>query len=139
LGLPVPAPEDLADPVREQVEQSIDRLVEAGGAVILGRAAAIVLAGDPRAFHVRLDGPKERRIARAMAIEGIDEAAARARLDDTDRARTRYVDRLYGLDPADARLYHLLLDSTVLEADDAVRVVVTAATAFWERAGGGIG
>ncbi len=101
--------------------------------MILGRAAAVVLAGDPRAFHVRLDGPEHRRITRAMAIEGIDEATARARLHETDRARARYVDQLYRSDPADARLYHLLLDATALDTDDGVEVLATAAEAFWRQ------
>ena len=129
LGLPVPHPEDMTDPVRQRVEQSIHDLVEAGGAVILGRAAAVVLAGHRRAFHVRLDGPDERRAARAMTIEGIDAATARARLLETDRARARYVDRLYGHDPADQRLYHLVMDSTMF-------ATAAAAEAFWQQGAG---
>jgi cytidylate kinase len=134
LGLPVPHPDDLTNPVRTRVEQSIRELVDAGGAVILGRAGAVVLAGHSRAFHVRLDGPMARRVARAKAIEQIDEDTARARLDETDRARARYMDQIYGQDAADGRLYHLVLDSTCLATDDCVRVVAAAAEAFWERA-----
>jgi len=131
LGLPVPTAQDMADPVRRRVEASIATLVDSGGAVILGRAAAVVLAGHGRAYHVRLDGPYERRVARAMAIEGTDEATARARLDETDRARSRYVERLYNRDPADPGLYHLVVDTTVLAVDDCVDVIARAATAFW--------
>ena len=133
LGLPVPHPEDLSDPVRQRVEQSIHDLVESGGAVILGRAAAVVLAGDRRAFHLRLDGPDRRRVARAMTIEGIDAPTARARLLETDRARARYVDRLYGQDSADPRLYHLVMDSTVLATNACVEVLAVAAEAFWQQ------
>jgi cytidylate kinase len=132
LGLPVPLPEDLADPVRERVEHSIEVLTQTTGAVILGRAAAVVLAGHPRAFHVRLDGPLPRRAARAMTIEGVDERTSRRRLEDTDRARSQYVERLYNIDPADPRLYHLIVDSTVLSLEATVEVVTTAALAFWE-------
>lgn len=136
LGLPVPHPEDLSDPVRQRVEQSIHDLVESGGAVILGRAAAVVLAGHRRAFHVRLDGPHARRAARAMTIEGIDAPTARARLLETDRARARYVDRLYGHDPADQRLYHLVMDSTVFATDACIEVLAAAAEAFWQQGAG---
>jgi cytidylate kinase len=134
LGLPVPHPDDLTDPVRARVEQSIRELVDAGGAVILGRGGAVVLAGHPSAFHVRLDGPQVRRVARATAIEAIDEGTARARLDETDRARARYVDQIYGRDAADGRLYHLVLDSTCLAIDECVQVLAAAAEAFWEHA-----
>jgi cytidylate kinase len=133
LGLPVPAAQDMADPIRRRVEDSIAALVDSGGAVILGRAAAVVLAGHRRAYHVRLDGPYERRVAHAMAIEGTDAETARARLAETDRARARYVERLYGRNSADPGLYHLVIDSTVLDVDDCVDLVARAATAFWRR------
>jgi cytidylate kinase len=132
LGLPVPPPEDLADPVRERVQESIEALTRGPGAVILGRAAAVVLAGHTAAFHVRLDGPVERRVGRAMNIEGADETTARSRLEETDRARAQYVERLYGRDASDAALYHLILDSTVLSADASVELVAAAALAFWD-------
>jgi len=134
LGMPTPSPQDLAPQVRERVEASIHELARSGGAVILGRAAVVVLAGYPLAFHVRLDGPEERRMAIAAALEQIDAAEARRRLTETDRARTRYVNRLYGRDPADPALYHLTLDSTVFEVDDCVELIASAAYAFWRRA-----
>ena len=133
MGMPVPGADDLsANPVREQVEASIASLVEQGGAVILGRAGAVVLAHEPRAFHVRLDGPARRRLPRAMKIEGVDEATARARMAETDRARAVYVERLYGRQATDPDLYHLMLDSTVLRVADSVELLAAAATAFWE-------
>ena len=102
-------------------------------AVLLGRAGAVVLAGHPAAFHIRLDGPEERRLARAAAFEGIDEITARNRLVETDRARARYVQRLYGRSPDDPLLYHLVIDSTVLSSEDCVEVIAAAAESFWRR------
>ena len=46
-------------------EEVIRERAAAGSAVILGRAAAVVLADLPGALHVRLDGPAERRLAQA--------------------------------------------------------------------------
>src|SRR6476646_1822208 len=49
--------------LRTRGEAGIHRLLAAaGGGVILGRAAAVVLGKD-RGFHVRLDGPADRRAA----------------------------------------------------------------------------
>ena len=131
LGLPVPAGADISDHVRDTVERSIRDIAAGAGGVILGRGAMIVLAGAPSAFHVRLDGPGDRRCARAMALEGIDEATARDRMVETDRARARYFTRLYGREAHDPALYHLVVDSTVLPVDVCVRMVVDAALAFW--------
>lgn len=131
LGLPVPGGDDLRGPVRQQVEASITELAQRG-AVILGRAAAIVLCAEREAFHVRLDGPEARRCRQAMSLGGIDETTARAQQAETDRARARYVARLYDRDPADASLYHLVLDSTAIPLAACARVIELAATSFWE-------
>src|SRR3712207_8203663 len=51
---------------RDATEQVIREQAGREGGVFLGRAAALVLADAPRALHVRLYGPRERRGARAM-------------------------------------------------------------------------
>src|SRR5690348_2259093 len=112
--------------LRGHGEVGIHRLLAGGGGVILGRAAAVVLGKD-RGFHVRLDGPAERRVVQGAAIEGISERHAKQRLCAADKARTAYVRRLYRCDPADASLYHLALDSTAIPLDTVIELIVTAA------------
>jgi cytidylate kinase len=132
LNFPAPRdPEDLRDHVRDRVEASIRELAATGGAVLLGRSGQIVLARHPRAFHVRLDGPHERRARRGALWEGIDLDSARTRMAETDEARARYTRRLYQHDPSDASLYHLVIDATVLDATTCVDMIATAANAFW--------
>jgi cytidylate kinase len=115
--------------LRTRGEAGIHRmLADGGGGVILGRAAAVVLGKD-RGFHVRLDGPADRRAAQGAAIEGISEEHARDRLRAADKARTAYVRRLYRCDPADGSLYHLVLDSTAIPRDTVIELIVTAARA----------
>jgi Cytidylate kinase-like family len=109
-------------------EAGIQRLLATGGGVILGRAAAVVLGKD-RGYHVRLDGPAERRIVQGAAIEGISEEQARARLRAADKARTAYVRRLYRCDPTDASLYHLVIDSTAIPLDTVIELIAAAARA----------
>jgi cytidylate kinase len=109
-------------------EAGIRRAVATGGGVVLGRAAAVVLGKD-RGFHVQLDGPAQRRVARGAVIEGISEEQARERLRTADKARTAYVRRLYRCDPADASLYHLVIDSTAIPLDTVIELIITAARA----------
>jgi cytidylate kinase len=103
-------------------------LADGGGGVILGRAAAVVLGKD-RGYHVRLDGPADRRVAQGAVVEGISEEQARDRLRAADKARTAYVRRLYRCDPAHPSLYHLVIDSTAIPLDTVVELIVTAARA----------
>jgi cytidylate kinase len=103
-------------------------LAAADGGVILDRAAAVVLGKD-RGFHVRLDGPADRRVAQGAVIEGISEEHARERLHAADKARTAYVRRLYRCDPADPSLYHLVIDSTAVPLDTVIELILVAARA----------
>ncbi|TDD77656.1 cytidylate kinase-like family protein [Actinomadura darangshiensis] len=143
LGMDVYLPQNATVPPEEFVEQTesvIARTADRGGGVLLGRAAAVVLAGHEDALHVRLDGPRDRRLARAareMPAErersgatGTPDRAVERMLDDNDRARTAYVKHFYGADPADPRLYHLVIDSTRLPVHATVELIAGAARAF---------
>jgi hypothetical protein len=112
---------------RDATEQVIREQAASTGTVILGRAAAVVLRDHPGALHVRLDGPKAARVERAMKAEAIDREEAERRLADNDRAREAYVHHFYGADARDAHLYHLSLDTTALDLDCCVDLIVTAA------------
>ena len=112
--------------LREQTEAALEPLLAGGRGVVLGRASAVILANRPRTLHVRLDGPAERRIARASELENITLAEARVRQGETDRARNLFVRRLYHRDPEDPTLYHLRIDSTILPMDAVVRLLLVA-------------
>lgn len=115
----------------EDYRRETEKLIRehaADGAVILGRAGAIILRDDPRALHVRLDGPVERRVQRAMEMEGLTREDAERLRKSGDRAREAYVRHFYGCDARDPSHYHLVIDSTALPLETVVDVIATAAT-----------
>ena len=120
---------DAEDVFRAGTEKVIHEVADRTGGVILGRAAAIVLAQHPSALHVRLQGPHEGRLAAALLRGGISRDAAAKLMEDTDRARVAYVKHFYRADPRDARLYHLVIDTTVFPDDVCADLIVTAAHA----------
>jgi cytidylate kinase len=111
--------------LRRHCEEGIRQLADTDAGVILGRGAAVVL-GKGRGFHVRLDGPPRLRVVQGAEIEGVSEDEARRHLDAADRARDAYVRRLYRADPADPRLYHLIIDSTALPLDAVTEIILSA-------------
>lgn len=115
------------DEFRLASHRVLDEYSEAG-AVILGRAAAVVLRDEPGALHVRLDGPPDRRIGQAMVVLGVDRPTAERELKIADRARETYVERWYGVDPRDPRCYDLVIDSTRINVDNCVELIALAAT-----------
>lgn len=111
-------------------EQVITETAEHYGGVVLGRAAQLVLAGRPGVLHVRLDGPRERRLAGVRETMDVPGAEAERLLDDNDRARSAYVKHFYRADPSDPGLYDLVIDSTRLTAGACADIIVTAAHAI---------
>lgn len=129
-GIDVYAPDQPLVPEEEFVtrtERVIKETAGQGGAVILGRAGAIILADHPAAVHVRLDAARTRRLANVRRELGLGEREAQRLLDDNDRARVAYVKHFYRRDPADPGLYHVVLDSTRLPARTCVDVIAVAA------------
>jgi hypothetical protein len=122
-GTPLPD----ARAYREQTERVLGEIAEGDGGVVLGRAAAMVLRDRPDALHVRLDGPRERRLSAAVARSGRPREEVAREMAAADRGREAYVRHFYRCDPAAAGHYHLVVDSTALPLDTCVELVVAAA------------
>jgi cytidylate kinase len=96
---------------------------------VLGRGGVVVLGTVPGVLHVMLGGPREARLRQGMRLENLDQGTAERRLDAADRARLGYVRREYGVDPEDPDLFHLRIDSTALDLETCVVLIVAAAAA----------
>jgi cytidylate kinase len=130
FGAPGAMPEEMDGGAYCRATEQVIREHAAGeGAVILGRAAAVVLADEPGALHVRLDGPVEARIEQGMRLEGVARETAERHVADSDRARETYVRHFYRVDPRDPALYHMVLDSTAIGLDACVDLIAGAARA----------
>jgi hypothetical protein len=123
-----PLPVQDPDVFREATEGVLRSVADTTGAVILGRAAMVVLGGRDDVLCVRLDGPVDARIAQAVA-DGADPATAYDAQRDVDGARNQYASFFYRQQQDDPRLYHLIIDSTALPLDACVDIIVAAAGA----------
>jgi Cytidylate kinase-like family len=131
-GAPAPLLTDVVTPddFHRASQEALLAQAATGRGVILGRAGAVVLADDPRALHVRLDGPVARRIVQAMRLEDVSRETAEHRQRETDRAREAYVRRYYQCNPTNCELYDLVLDSTRLPLATCVDLIATASAAL---------
>lgn len=114
--------------IRSEIEAFLAH-ASARGFVVLGRGGAVVLGSVPAALHVLLVGPREARVRRVMALDGVDRNTAEQLVDDHDRARIGYVRSAYGVDGQDPRLYHLMIDTLALGTDFSVDLIVAASRA----------
>jgi cytidylate kinase len=128
----------LEDHRRLQVEVE-EFLAEASsqGGVIIGRGANFVLRETPGVLCVLLVGPPDARVRQAMQLYGLDRRAAEHQLHVNDEARLGYVRRHYSREPEAPAHYHLVVDSTAMDLDDVVDLIVHAREARGRHAGAG--
>lgn len=114
------------------VVHTVVTLGERGMSVILGRGAPFVLAPD-KALRVLVVAPLKRRIERLAEREALTIAAATSRLIREDDQRQTFLAQ-FGVDPNDASLYDLVVNSDSLGHDASVRLVIDAFHAAQDRA-----
>jgi cytidylate kinase len=127
--VPAPLPFGLAmnQPAYDEARRLVvEGAVKAGQAVIVGRGGQALLAGRRDVLHVRIIAPIERRIQYVMQREGLDRAAAQRRIEGKDRDRANFLMSAHRKNPADARLYDLVVNTGVLHLDTAVDLVILA-------------
>jgi cytidylate kinase len=108
--------------------KSITAMAEHGDAVILGRAANVILA-ERGGLHVRVVAPKEHRIENLVTHDGITAAEAERRIDESDEQRMTLYRQDFGADIDDPLGYHLVLNMGRMTMDEALEVV----RATWNR------
>lgn len=123
-------PDALEEPHAEKLARiSRDLVAELGRRdrmVMVGRAAAAVLARESGAIHVRVVASREYRIQAAIERLGADPREAGAVLDDKDRNRYRYHREFYDRDWNDPELYHMVLNTELLGGSERAADLVAA-------------
>jgi cytidylate kinase len=109
-----------------QVERIICELANAGAVVIVGRGGQVVLRQRPEVLHVRVVAPLQTQLAWLREERRLAEDAARSCLETINRARARYLRRCYGVDVNDPSLYHLVVNTGMVELDQAATLIVRA-------------
>ena len=125
---PPPPEEDSETGIRQATAAVMREMAARTGGVFLGRGGMVVLSDHPCALHVRLDGDEEGRLRNALA-HGAAPRDVHRQMWQTDRAREAYMRSLYGVDPHDASLYDLMLDTTRVPDGACVDAIVDAASA----------
>jgi len=124
-----PAPISEGDYVGRLV-RVIATLGEGGSAVIVGRGSAYVL-GPEHALRVLVVAPREERAERLAKRYDLPLAEAQARLEREDLGRRQFVQRSFRVDPDDASLYDLALNTGCFGIEGAVDLVEDLLARRW--------
>jgi cytidylate kinase len=111
----------------------ITTLGEGGSAVIVGRGSPYILEPD-RALRALVVAPREDRIERLAKRYDLPHAEAASRLEREDAARRQFVERSFHVDPDDASLYDLAVNTGSLGIEGAADLLLAT---LKQRSGAG--
>ena len=104
--------------------KTIQKLAEAGGAVIVGRCADFVLRDRPNVVRVFLHAPLEARVERILARSDLDGKEAKLRIKQAEKNRKAYynyfTDRTWGA----TETYDLCINTALVGTEAAVDTIL---------------
>lgn len=114
----------LSDEAYRDVFNRVVRAAAARGhVVIVGRASQVLLAKLRDVLRVRVIASFEKRVVYVMQREGVDYHTAVSRIHKKDHERASYVEREYHHKPENAHLYDLVLNTSLLDLENAVDII----------------
>ena len=109
------------------VRSLIQTAYEQGNVVILGRGGQAVLKNQPGVLHVRIEMPFDERVRRVNELQRFGRPeVARDFVAERDRAAADYLRSYYNVDWADPALYHLAINTGLLDVEAAAHIIVDA-------------
>src|SRR5512135_1541196 len=120
------------------LKQVVDRAVERGDVVLVGRGTNRLVGDREDALHVRLVAPRAWRAQRMSGLEGWTAEQALARCAEVDRARDRFNRYFFGEGDAGLLQYDLVVNTGRVPLDDVVAGVTALVCGRWPSAGAGL-
>jgi hypothetical protein len=106
-----------------QTADTILHLAELGNVILIGRGANVVTNRLSSVFHVRLVGSLEKRTERIRELENLSARKAREFVEKEDLGRRRYLKKYFGKDIEDPLLYHLVINTDLVSAEEAATMI----------------
>jgi cytidylate kinase len=116
------------DAMRGLIRSVIEDIAGRGDAVIVSHAASHALADHPGALRVLVTAGSDTRRARLQQARELGERDAQKLVARSDANRADYIKRFYGVSEELPTHYDIVLNSDRLSVDQAVAMVVRAAS-----------
>lgn len=113
--------------LRAFIIEAIREVADRGHVVIVAHAASILLAGGKDLLRVFVTASVDVRVARLAEGAGGDAVATAKFVEESDAARADYLRRFYRVRHELPTHYDLVLNTDVLDLDEAADIVVAAA------------
>ncbi|HET9030427.1 MAG TPA: cytidylate kinase-like family protein [Candidatus Aquilonibacter sp.] len=130
MATPEVAPVNFAQSFDETMLREVQRAVRdyaaRGNAVIVGRAAGIILGRRDDVIRIYMHAPREWRIERIVTEFGLQPKDAAAEIDRVDRARRAYLRDWYRVDFGSPEVADLAIDTSSFGEEASASLIVAA-------------
>jgi Cytidylate kinase-like family len=127
LGSPSPPAEHMGDEdIRALIREVIAQTAARGNVVIVAHAASHTVTPGQEAVRVLVTASPKTRATRVSDAERLDERRAARVVKDSDAGRRDYLKRFYDVDEELPTHYDIVVNTDVLTAEQAARVVAEA-------------
>jgi cytidylate kinase len=109
-----------------RLTRAVLAIAQKGSAIFVGRGGCFVLPRS-RGLSVRIVAPLKYRIAQLRNLEGLDDRAARRRIEEVEFQRADFLVKHFGRRPYDPRRYDMILNAGSLSVADMCHLVCQAA------------
>lgn len=106
-----------------QMVETVLHLAEMGHAILIGRGSNVIASRLPNVFHVRLVSSLKNRIQRICQRRSLSWHEAELFVRKEDDGRRRFLKRHFETDIDDPLLYHLVVNTDRMTADEAARLI----------------
>ena len=121
-------PVNLTSAYEDLIEQAVVETAQQGNVVILAHGASIPLAKVEHVLRVLVTASTSTRIERVAADQDLDSKQAEKTVEESDKERERYFERIYELDRELPTHYDLVVNTDVLTAEQAASLISHAAS-----------
>ena len=106
--------------------QVVEELWRRDNVVIVGRGSQKILASRPYTLHVRFVATIQDRCKQVMAADSLTHVEAAKKILAIDKGRANYLKQHREADWTDATLYHLVINTSLIPVNQAVKIITQA-------------
>ena len=110
----------------QQTAETVLKLAELGGVILIGRGGNIITAKLPQVLHVRIVAPLDDRIERICRDDHKSPAEARRFCLEEEQARARYLKTYFNAEINDPVNYHLIINTSRVGPENAAKLIGAA-------------
>ena len=114
---------------KEAITSVISELAAKGNVVILGRGGQAILKDRSDCLHVAVTAPFAVRVQRLAESAGLPKDRARELVEESDRGRLAYHRKYFRIDPTDASLYDIVINTGRLSPESAATLIAATVPA----------